>query len=196
MSGEYTWPLRTVWLVMALIFFGAGVSKIKQSGIEWIMSDNLSILLIQSNFNGSSLVSWGTYIAQISWLSRMIAAGIIVCEAGFPLALFSRRMRWILVPGAFLIQIGIIILMGIDFRLFMIGYIFWVSWDRVGLIVRTVTVFWIMLALRPDWGNELARMAGIRHDMELFIYLGLTIFAFLCLIYYNARGLWNLKTRT
>ena len=193
-SGEYTWPVRVVWLLMALIFFGAGVSKIRHSGLEWIMSDNLSILLIQSNAQGSSLVSWGTYIAQISWLSRMISAGTLVFEVGFPLALFSRRARWIIAPVTFLIQIGIRILMGIDFRQFMIGYVFWVPWNSADLIVRSVGVIGIILLSRPDWGNRLARMAGIGHDVELFIYLGLTAFAFLFLIYYAVRGAWKSRT--
>jgi hypothetical protein len=49
MSGEYTWPVRIIWLVMSIIFFGAGISKLRHSGIEWVTSDNMAILLIEFN---------------------------------------------------------------------------------------------------------------------------------------------------
>ncbi len=47
-SGEYTWPVRMVWLTMACIFFAAGVAKVRKGGLEWISSDTLAIYLIQA----------------------------------------------------------------------------------------------------------------------------------------------------
>ena len=38
-DGEYTWPIRFVWVAMALIFCAAGISKLRHSGLDWIMSD-------------------------------------------------------------------------------------------------------------------------------------------------------------
>lgn len=189
--GEYTWPIRVVWLIMALVFFAAGVSKIGRSGLEWVMSDNMAILLIERNYGDSPLTSWGLYIAQYRWLCWMFAAGTIVFEACFPLALISRRARWIIVPAMTSIQIGIAIILGPGFRQFMLVYLFWIPWDRVGPFVRSVGVIGIILVSKPGWAVGLARMAGIEHGVELFIYLGLSGFAFICLIYYAARGVWN-----
>lgn len=190
-SGEYTWPIRVVWLIMALVFFAAGISKIGRSGLEWVMSDNLAILLIGNNYVDSPLTTWGLRIAQFGWLSQMLAAGTIVFEIGFPLTLISRTARWIIVPVMASIQAGILILMGISFAQFMIVYLFWVSWDRVSPVVRVVGALGLIMILRPDWVNEAARITGIDRDMELPIYLGLSGFAFLCLIYYAARGVWK-----
>src|SRR5918993_2010473 len=53
-SGEYTWPVRTVWVMLALIFFAAGVSKLRHSGLEWIFSDNMAILLLKAQFEEKS----------------------------------------------------------------------------------------------------------------------------------------------
>jgi hypothetical protein len=131
-SGEYTWPVRAVWVMFALFFFGAGVSKLRQSGLEWIFSDNMAILLLRAQFEGKSAVPWGFFLAQHQWLTQLIAAATIAIEVGYPLALFSRRARWILVSGAFSMQIGISLLMGITFRTFLIMNLFWVRWDCVG----------------------------------------------------------------
>jgi hypothetical protein len=189
--GEYTWPIRVVWLIMALVFFAAGVSKIGRSGLEWVMSDNMAIMLIGSNYGDSPLTSWGLNIAQYGWLCRMLAAGTIIFEIGFPLALLSRKARWIAVPVMASIQLGIQILMGIDFTQFMIVYLFWISWDRVSPAVRAVGTLGIFMMLRPDWVNKIVRITGIECDVELLIYLSLSGFAFLCLIYYAARGVWK-----
>lgn len=47
--GEYTWPIRMMWLVMSIIFFSAGVSKLRHSGIAWVTSDVLATYFIHSN---------------------------------------------------------------------------------------------------------------------------------------------------
>src|ERR671910_162451 len=73
-SGEYTWPVRAVWVMFALFFFAAGVSKLRHSGLEWIFSDNMAIMLIYHHYSfsngdpfaawGPPLVPWGLYLAQ------------------------------------------------------------------------------------------------------------------------------------
>jgi len=138
-SGEYTWPVRAVWLMFALIFFGAGVSKLRHSGLEWIFSDNMARMLISANIlsadppaaNFDPPVPWGLYIAQYSWLTQLLAAATVVLETSYPLALFSRRARWVIVPGVFFMQVGIRVLMGPSFYPFLICNLFWVPWDRV-----------------------------------------------------------------
>jgi len=133
MNGEYTWPIRLVWVLMALIFFGAGVSKLSRSGLEWITSDNLAIQLVRHRYTHHPLTPWGLNVAQVGWLARVLAAATVAGEVGFPLALISRAARWTIVPGMFLIQIGILIMMGVDFSHFLVCYLFWVPWDRVGV---------------------------------------------------------------
>jgi len=117
--------------MFALIFFGAGVSKLRHSGLEWIFSDNIAVLLLRAQFEGKSAVPWGFFLAQHQWLTQLVAAATIAIEVGYPLTLFSRRARWILVPGAFFMQIGISLLMGITFSSWLILNLFWVRWDCV-----------------------------------------------------------------
>jgi hypothetical protein len=148
-SGEYTWPVKAVWVMFALFFFGAGVSKLRHSGLEWIFSDNMAVLLLQAQFQGKSAVQWGFFLAQHQWLTQLVAAATIAIEVGYPLALFSHRARWILVPGAFSMQIGISLLMGITFKPFLICTLFWVQWDCVSS--RLINGFrQLMLSLKPS----------------------------------------------
>ena len=130
-SGEYTWPVRAVWLMFALIFFAAGVSKLRHSGLEWIFSDNMANTLLRAQFEEMSVVPWGFYLAQHQWLTQLLAAATIAIEVGYPLALFSRRARCIVVPGVFFMLIGISLLLGVTFSAFLICNLFWVRWDCV-----------------------------------------------------------------
>ena len=137
MSGEYTWPVRTIWLMFALIFFAAGVSKLRHSGLEWIFSDHLAISLIQAHYhvaNADPLVPWGLHLAQYVWLTHLLAAGSLALEISYPLALFSSRARWIIIPSMVLFLISIRVLMGPTFvPQYLVCHLFWVPWDRVRL---------------------------------------------------------------
>jgi hypothetical protein len=139
-SGEYTWPIRMVWLVMALLFFGAGTSKLRTSGLAWIFSDNLAVFLVQAHYhfgNAVPLTSFGLVLAEHRWVCRALAAASVAGEVGYPLALVSRRARAVLVPGVFLLQVGIRALLGPSFVAWMLCNLFWVPWDRVlGLDTR------------------------------------------------------------
>jgi hypothetical protein len=130
-SGEYTWPVRAVWLMFALVFFAAGLSKLRHSGLEWIFSDNMSTILIWAAYSHFPLVSLGPDLAQYGWLTRLMAATTVLFEIGYPLALFSRRARWVIVPVVFLMLVNIRLLIGPQFYPFMVCGLFWVPWDRV-----------------------------------------------------------------
>src|SRR5215210_660871 len=130
-SGEYTWPVRAVWVTLALIFFAAGVSKLRHSGLEWIFSDNMAILLVKARYTDDPLTSLGFYLSQYRWLPQLLAAATVALEVSYPLALFSRRARWLIVPSVFCMQVGIWVFMGVAFYEFLICNLFWIPWDRV-----------------------------------------------------------------
>lgn len=138
-DGEYTWPIRYVWVAMALIFCAAGIAKLRRSGFEWIFSDNLAMLLRRQQYrisDGEPLTSWGLVVASHPLIAKMMAAASVTVETVFPLALFSRTARLLLVPAALSFLIGIRVLMGPTFEQFMICFVFWVPWQQVAAIVR------------------------------------------------------------
>jgi hypothetical protein len=134
-SGEYTWPLRAIWVAMSLVFFAAGLAKLRYGGLEWIASRNLSILLTRALYHVSDadpLTTWGLVIAQHPWASRAFAAAAVAIEVSFPLALVSRTARALLVPAAFAMLVGIRVLMGPTFGAFLVVNVVWVPWDAIG----------------------------------------------------------------
>ncbi len=141
-SGEYTWPLRMMWLVMSLIFFAAGVSKLRHSGLAWVTSNAMAGFLVRSNdplahAAGAPWTDWGLWIAGVPWLSTLLGGVALALELLFPLALFSRTARRIVPAGVFAVQVGIMVVMGPDFARFLVCYLFWVPWDRLGEMIRS-----------------------------------------------------------
>ncbi len=97
-SGEYTWPIRAMWVVFVTIYFAAGVTKLATSGLAWITSDNLANLLMLGPVTGSPLTFLGQAIGRHRVLSSALAALSVVIELSMPLVLVSQRARRILVP--------------------------------------------------------------------------------------------------
>jgi hypothetical protein len=138
-SPEYTWPIRFVWVAMALIFGAAGLSKVRHSGLSWIFSDSFRLLLLRQQYHisdGDPLTTWGVVVAAHPWVTHALAATAVSVELFFPLVLVSKRIRAVLVPAGLLFLVGIRMLMGPTFEQFMMCYVFWVPWQRVADIVR------------------------------------------------------------
>jgi uncharacterized membrane protein YphA (DoxX/SURF4 family) len=133
-SGEYRWPVRAVWLLLAMIFFSAGAMKLRNGRLAWMMSDSLAVMLNQHAYqvgNDDPLVTWGLQIAQIPWLCKLIAVATVFVEFCYPLALLNRHARVFFPVAMCGTLIGIRVLMGPTFGLFVLCHVFWVPWDRV-----------------------------------------------------------------
>lgn len=167
LSGEYTWPVRAAWVMLALVFFAAGVAKLRHTGLGWVTHGSLAIWLVRGQYyqsDAAPLVSWGLYLAQHRWLVFGLAASSLILETGYPLALFSRRARWIFVPGVILMQLSIRALMGPTFGQMMLCNVFWVPWDRVvgWISQRTSTKKKLVLLFDGECGRCRRTVAVVR----------------------------------
>lgn len=138
-SGEFTWPVRLIWVAMAFVFVGAGISKLRYAGIAWVMSDTMQTFLIRAHYGVSDadpLVSWGLVLSQWPWAPRALAAIALGTELLFPLALVSITARRFLVPTSFCMLLGIRALLGPTFGGFLVAYAFWPPWSAVGQRLR------------------------------------------------------------
>lgn len=135
LSGDYTWPIRVIWLAMSLVFLGAGLAKLRHGGIEWVLSPNLAIVLTRAAYHVSDADPYtpaGLWIAAHPSIAQALAAFALAIELGFASALVSVRARAVVVPSAALLLVGIRVLMGPTFGGFLIANVFWVPWRMVG----------------------------------------------------------------
>ena len=133
-SGEYTWPIRIAWVIIVSIFFAAGITKLRNSGLDWVFSDNFSVMLIKVNYLAyigyPPLLDWGLYVAPHVLLCQLLAGSTLLLELLSPLALFSRIARRIIAPALALFVLSILLFFMPGFVELFVCQLFWVPWDR------------------------------------------------------------------
>ena len=135
-SGEHNWPIKGIWMWISLAYFAAGVSKLRNGGLDWITTDTLGVYMLRANYDRifvsvDPMTTWGTWFAQQPLLLRGMSIFTLVVEVGFPLAFFSRRLRLFFVPAAIAMHVGIGLLIGALFSQWICAAVFWVQWGRV-----------------------------------------------------------------
>ena len=138
-GGQYRWPIQLVRLVFVTVFLAAGLAKLRQAGLEWVLSDTLRNYLLENQyvFRSEGATGWSHLLAD--WLivrpgwCRVLAGIVLAVELSAPAALFSRRARRWLVPVLFLFQVANALLLYQDFFFAYLGlYGFWIPWERRG----------------------------------------------------------------
>ena len=138
-GDQYHWPMQLVRVVFVAVFLAAGLSKLRQAGLEWVLSDTLRNYFLENQyvFRSEGARGWSHGLAD--WLiarpglCRVLAATALGVELSAPAALFSRYARGWLIPLLFLFQVGNALLLYQDFLFAYLGlYFFWISWERDG----------------------------------------------------------------
>ena len=111
----YGWPIRTAMLVVALAYLFVGFQKLRYSGLDWITTDNLRWVLYASSDAQGEPNQLALFVADRAWLSHLLAAATVALEIGFILCLPFARLRWLFVPGAVGLHLGIGLTMGLDY---------------------------------------------------------------------------------
>jgi len=130
-DGEYRWPIQLARVLLVCVFVGAGISKLRASGLDWVFSDNMRLLLIRHHHSHLPPTDLGLWIASWPGLATALAGGSLALELALPLALFSARARAVLIPALLGLQVGIWLVLGVRFLPFVAAYVFWLPWGRI-----------------------------------------------------------------
>src|SRR5688572_28231760 len=117
-------------VLVAIVWFSAGIAKELYGGISWVTSHNLSKLLklhqMDYYFVAPKLPWLNRFIASKPRLCSMLALGTVILELGFPLALFDQRAAMVLVPSTLMILTGFTLAQGPLFLpLFSLTFLLW-----------------------------------------------------------------------
>lgn len=131
LSGEYRWPIRTVWVVMAMVFFQAGLNKLIKAGPGWAAPDSFGPQMLQHFYTNSPPLQIGLKLAWVTPFLWVAGISSLAGEVLFPLALVWRKARLILPAMMFTMQLNIAFLLGVYFWQYMAAYVFWVPWPLI-----------------------------------------------------------------
>lgn len=140
--GKEKGPLM-MRMMFCAVFFSAGLSKVRNGGLEWIFSDSLQNMLIRSQIFYSDAHQWASslniniFIARNKIACSSLAALTLALELLAPLALVRRSFALVLIPSLLLMQIAIYFTILVKFKFYPAIYIFWIDWEglfqKVGL---------------------------------------------------------------
>lgn len=114
LSPEYSWPLQLSKYYIVLVYFFAGLQKLRHSGHLWFHAENMQVLL----FSRSTLTALGRVVAESPALSLWSAIAIIAVQLSAPLALLRWKLSFFIVLSLAMFHITSYLLMGYD------GYFF------------------------------------------------------------------------
>jgi len=145
-AGEMLFALK---LFFCVIFFSAGVTKLRMSGLEWIWSDNLWRLLAMQNYfyeNSTPrqlFLEFNAFLIRNPKLCPILALDVVLIELVAPLALFRKSwVKWI-VPHLLLMQVGVYIFFYVDFRVWLALYPIWINYEPVDRWLSRFRKIWV-----------------------------------------------------
>ncbi len=114
-TWEYAWPIRVIELMVICVYFFSGYSKLRDVGWEWTSADNMRtwMLVFNQGSNARPFTAPGLWFAAHPALCHVIGIATILFELSFPVVLFSRRARWVYIPGALIFHTAIFLTMNI-----------------------------------------------------------------------------------
>jgi hypothetical protein len=117
-SWEYRWPLRLVQVLFCQIYLFAGWSKLFTTGWSWASAENVRghLLALNQALVSDPAASWGYAVARHPLACSALAWAGLALEFAFPLVLFSRTARVVLLPAAALFHAANSILFRIFFQ--------------------------------------------------------------------------------
>jgi hypothetical protein len=101
---RYGWPIRVAMVITALVYFFAGYHKLRRSGIDWVLGDNMRYLMLWGPSIGAAqwegLARW---VGEHLWAAKASGAFILGLEITFPVVLVVRRLQaWYALAAVFL----------------------------------------------------------------------------------------------
>jgi hypothetical protein len=132
LSYRYGWPTRASLALIAAVYSLIGLNKLILSGPAWVLSDNMRWILYASSDARRSPNALAIFIADRPLLAHLVAAAPLGLELGFPLVLWFRRARPLLVGGVIALHLGIMVAMGLDYTPWILtDLVVFVDWPRL-----------------------------------------------------------------
>jgi hypothetical protein len=116
-TETYGWSRYLCWVVIALPYAEAGLSKLRRGGIEWLDPLNIKRIVLVDTLNPMQF-NWRLSLDLIHapdaffWL---IGVATILAEVGFGLVLVSRRARLVMPAVMALMHVGILLMQNVLF---------------------------------------------------------------------------------
>ncbi len=136
---RFGWPVRSAMAIAAFVYFLAGYHKLRRSGVDWAIGDNVRYVMLWGPTIGrAAWDSMAEWVADHAWAYKATGVVILGFELTMPVALLRRGLQPLYAALAVALHAATYLFLGLDY---------W-AW---GLTVLVLFVDW------PDLTDRLQR---------------------------------------
>lgn len=136
----YAYPILLMQLLLAWVYFSSALIKLRVAGWKYLSPDNLPALAIFHSLDNlhDTAFRGAFWLPQVREYLPYAVAFILIWEMLFPLAVFFRRLRWVILVIGVVFHVSTLFLMNIFFPHQLLMYTVFINWDRRNnLLTRT-----------------------------------------------------------
>ena len=154
--------LAAAWGLLAAVYFFPGFWKLRESGLDWIVSDNLRNQMYWKWYQAGALPAWR--IDRHPGLVQLGALGVVAFELGFPLLLWRRGSRLVAAAVGVAFHWAADVFLFLPFTALVAAYVVLVDWEWLARWLRDEPLPDPSRSLAAGW-HEL--VAGLRESARL-----------------------------
>jgi hypothetical protein len=134
----YAYPILLMQLLLAWTYFSSAVIKLRVAGWKYLSPDNLPALAIFHSLDNlhDTAFRGAFWLPQVREYLPYVVGFALIWELLFPLAIFLRRLRWLILAIGVVFHFSTLFLMNIFFPHQLLMYVVFVDWD---ILRRKVT---------------------------------------------------------
>jgi hypothetical protein len=127
----YAYPILLMQLLLAWVYFSSALIKIRVAGWKYLSPDNLPALAIFHSLDNlhDTAFRGAFWLPQVREYLPYFVGFILIWELLFPLAVFFRRLRWLILGIGFVFHVSTLFLMNIFFPHQLLMYVVFINWD-------------------------------------------------------------------
>ena len=144
----YGYPILLMRILVGWSYFSSALIKLRMTGVRYFSPDNLPVVSIWHSLDNlhESQHKLAFWLPSIRGITGAIVIVALLWELLFPLAIFSKLARRILLPFGIVFHLLTIPFMNISFPYHMAAYVVFIDWPRVA---SRLTANKLFQGLRP-----------------------------------------------
>ncbi len=129
----YGYPILLMRILVAWSYFSSALIKLRVAGPSYFSPDNLPALAIIHSLDNlhDTHFRLGFWLVEVREYTPILLAMVLLWELSFPLAIFFRRARMIILPLGILFHLGTALFMNIFFPYHLAMYLVFVDWGKL-----------------------------------------------------------------
>jgi hypothetical protein len=129
----YGYPILLMRALLAWSYFSSALIKIRVAGFSYLSPDNLPTLAIWHSLDNlhDTHFRFAFWLPHVRAYTPIFVALVILWELSFPLAIFFRRARLVILVAGVFFHLGTLFFMNIFFPYHLAMYVVFVDWGRV-----------------------------------------------------------------